>query len=397
MLPDHYATLGVSPTSPQKVLRAAYVELMRRYHPDRNPSAAAAAQVRAITAAYAVIGVLDRRAKYDSERTQIRSPQGSVTFGVAHPQRRPMFWVPPLSVVIFLLLLWLLLPPRIVIPGRSPQISAAEATPTKDLVLPAPGVNVRALCTSATVSGLLRQELFRRAAQIRGSDGVAFERIASFSLIRFHSVLTKASGTSGKVQCDAFVALDLPPGLSADGGLRSFTGNVAYSLQSADSSNGPGLELITHELLISRLATVVQTSPEGEAIPASSVRNEEPIGGSAAFDTRSPSTLVHPEPEAVRIEPQRASTQQNPSFSCNLARSWAANSVCTSASLAALDRTMASLYGDSMERADPSQRNFLVQGDRRFLAQRDRCSSETCVQGAYLARIEEIQKLRIGR
>ena len=48
MTPDYYAILGVSPASEDVVIRAAYLALMRRYHPDRNASAEAAERARAI-------------------------------------------------------------------------------------------------------------------------------------------------------------------------------------------------------------------------------------------------------------------------------------------------------------------------------------------------------------
>ncbi len=70
MTPDYYATLGLSPTSEDVVIRAAYLALMRRYHPDGNPSAAAAERTRAINAAYAVLSDPDRRADYDSVRAE---------------------------------------------------------------------------------------------------------------------------------------------------------------------------------------------------------------------------------------------------------------------------------------------------------------------------------------
>jgi len=68
--PDHYATLGLSRTSEDVVVRAAYLALMRRYHPDRNPSPEAAAQARAIAAAYAVLGDPERRSEYDRMRAE---------------------------------------------------------------------------------------------------------------------------------------------------------------------------------------------------------------------------------------------------------------------------------------------------------------------------------------
>ena len=73
MAASHYATLGVATNSPSKVIRAAYLQLMRRYHPDKNPSAEAATRVRAVTAAYAVLSVPEERAKYDLERRAQRA------------------------------------------------------------------------------------------------------------------------------------------------------------------------------------------------------------------------------------------------------------------------------------------------------------------------------------
>ena len=70
VIPDHYATLGLSRTSEDVVVRAAYLALMRRYHPDRNPSPEAAVQARAIAAAYAVLGDPERRSEYDRTRAE---------------------------------------------------------------------------------------------------------------------------------------------------------------------------------------------------------------------------------------------------------------------------------------------------------------------------------------
>ena len=65
---DCYAVLGLSPAAEDVVIRAAYLALMRSYHPDRNGSAEAAARARAITEAYETIGDPVRRAEYDASR-----------------------------------------------------------------------------------------------------------------------------------------------------------------------------------------------------------------------------------------------------------------------------------------------------------------------------------------
>lgn len=65
---DYYAVLGLSPTAEDAVIRAAYLALMRSYHPDRNASPEAAARARAITEAYETIGDPARRAEYNDRR-----------------------------------------------------------------------------------------------------------------------------------------------------------------------------------------------------------------------------------------------------------------------------------------------------------------------------------------
>jgi hypothetical protein len=62
---DHYAVLGVSQASEDVVIRAAYRALMRRYHPDADPSSEASQRAQAINAAYAVLSDPDKRARYD--------------------------------------------------------------------------------------------------------------------------------------------------------------------------------------------------------------------------------------------------------------------------------------------------------------------------------------------
>jgi len=111
--PDYYATLGLSPASEDVVIRAAYLALIRRYHPDGNTSAAASARTRAINAAYAVLSDPDKRAEYDQKRAAEAWPN--------IPVRRSRRAVPSglfaaasvtLLVVLIFLVTWLPLPVR---------------------------------------------------------------------------------------------------------------------------------------------------------------------------------------------------------------------------------------------------------------------------------------------
>ena len=84
---DHYAALGLAPYAEHSAVRAAYLELMRRYHPDMNSSAEAAARAREVTAAYEVLGNPDSRTDYDLARAHAHaSMAGQKSSGWRSPQ-----------------------------------------------------------------------------------------------------------------------------------------------------------------------------------------------------------------------------------------------------------------------------------------------------------------------
>ena len=85
MIPDHYATLGVEPTAKPTAIRAAYLALMREYHPDRNRDPAAADRAQAIIAAFKVLGDFDRRNHYDWDRRREREVMAAAE--AARPRR----------------------------------------------------------------------------------------------------------------------------------------------------------------------------------------------------------------------------------------------------------------------------------------------------------------------
>ena len=63
---DYYEVLGVHPEATEDELRRAYRQLALRWHPDRNPgSADAAERFKEISEAYAVLTNRGRRRQYD--------------------------------------------------------------------------------------------------------------------------------------------------------------------------------------------------------------------------------------------------------------------------------------------------------------------------------------------
>lgn len=67
-----YEVLQVSPHAVPEVIHASYRALARRYHPDLNGEPEAAARMRELNSAYAVLGDSRRRAEYDAARGWLR-------------------------------------------------------------------------------------------------------------------------------------------------------------------------------------------------------------------------------------------------------------------------------------------------------------------------------------
>lgn len=134
MTPDYYATLGLSPASEDVVIHAAYRALIRRYHPDGNASAAAAARARAINAAYAVLSDPAKRADYDEIRAAEAWPNA--------PRRRPFLPAPSglfaaasvaMLIALVIVVIWLPLPlanpPQHAAPAAARAPDAAKDVP----------------------------------------------------------------------------------------------------------------------------------------------------------------------------------------------------------------------------------------------------------------------------
>lgn len=409
MIPDHYATLGVAPTSEDVVIRAAYLALMRRYHPDRNPSPEAAARVRAITAAYAVLGDWDRRTDYDSTRTHVRATQTAPFAPRARRRPSPTALFAAGSVALLLLVIaWPQLPAG-ERPDRlaDPPVRQAAAAESSD-----PGAD----CSSRSTRDLVKRELFRRAAELRGSDSAPFERLARHALIRIDpSSRGEAGQDPGTVRCRASVALDLPPGVAVTGGRRSLTAEIGYSLLPARNGGG-SVSLSDVGLIVAPLATLAQIRPPAIALAQSGTQSA--IQSSALPNARPrPEPIYEPvaeiadlrpaaaRPRAARVPspsppparaaapqaaPDQATAAASPSFSCRYAKGRGETAVCNNANLARLDRHLAMLYGQTWGQGDAAKRKQLLGTRDGFLARRDACRSDGCIRNAYLERMREV-------
>lgn len=89
---DPYRVLQVLPDADQAVVQAAFRALAMKYHPDRDPSAAAARRMIELNEAYALVRSAEKRAGFD--RDQRRSsydfrvtPRNGASNGAVPPPR----------------------------------------------------------------------------------------------------------------------------------------------------------------------------------------------------------------------------------------------------------------------------------------------------------------------
>lgn len=77
---NHYEVLGVAPDAPTPVIRAAFVTLARRHHPDHHATESSASQLdaerrmRRINEAWSVLSDARRRHAYDRELGLVPDP-----------------------------------------------------------------------------------------------------------------------------------------------------------------------------------------------------------------------------------------------------------------------------------------------------------------------------------
>ena len=75
------------------------------------------------------------------------------------------------------------------------------------------GASNEKACASKATYDLIKRELFRRAAQLRGSDQAAYDRLSSYAVVRMENpVMESADSSSGAVNCSGSLSLRKCPG-----------------------------------------------------------------------------------------------------------------------------------------------------------------------------------------
>jgi uncharacterized protein YecT (DUF1311 family) len=246
------------------------------------------------------------------------------------------------------------------------------------------------LCANSTTYGLIKRELFRRAAQLRGSDQAAYDRLTSFAVVRMENpVMESEDSSTGAVNCSGSLSLDLPPGVAVVGGRRSLMSDVDYTIQPAADGSGNVVLLRNADAIITPLATLAKV---GEPAPAPAATPDE----NAVAPEHLEPNVAESESASKEVGPQ-TNFAGRPSYDCAAARSKGEIAVCSDSGLSALDVNMATQYRRALSSASPEQRALLQSTRDRFLGYRDRCPNRQCIADSYVGRMREIRDIMEGR
>jgi uncharacterized protein YecT (DUF1311 family) len=258
----------------------------------------------------------------------------------------------------------------------------------------APATNAEKACASKATYDLIKRELFRRAAQLRGSDTAAYDQLSAHAVARMENPVMESENEANRaVQCSGSLSIDLPPGVAVAGGRRTLMAGIDYSVQPAADGSGNVVLLRNADSIIAPLATLTRTSQPRPAPPPVLDSLGQPMGNvPPEGPAPAPPPVAQMSPPSPP-QPARAS----PSFNCADARTRGEKAVCADPGLASLDRQMASQFNRALGQADPAQRALLQRTRAAFLGYRDSCRSNACIADAYNGRMREISDILADR
>lgn len=268
-------------------------------------------------------------------------------------------------------------------------------------------------CASQKTYAAIQRELFRQAAETRGSDEAAFSHISDYSIVRMEQPVVRSFDEElATLRCSGKLVLQLPRGIAVVGGRHALAAEVDYVLQPAADGTGDVVMLEGQAPITIPLATLARNGSYSDLVatrtaPSQMAASTVPLTPTPAIRPTHPSPTVVEQPRpaqptlpaartAAVVTKSPVATAQpttgsaKPSFNCRYARTRGEISVCGDAGLASLDRRMASNYYRAVSSANASQREALRTSRNAFLRKRDRCTSPSCVSASYEERIGEI-------
>jgi curved DNA-binding protein CbpA len=380
---DHYACLGVARTSEDVVIRAAYLALMRRYHPDTNPSPEAADRARQVIRAFAVLGDKEKRRLYDRQ-WHLHEPEVHISSRHKPVPVGPVgFAVTMLCVSVVVGVIWTMQPALVLPPEMVDQPNTRGSRDSSR----------NGGCTSTTVTKLVRRELMRQTMLMRGAGQSEFSDLASRVEMRTKSGPSLAGPVAGAISCSAAVTLDLPRGVESVAGNAALYGNIDYSVRMSPSG-GPEIELTADPGLLVDLASLRKSSVPArdpglvgatvaDPISHASLPKAPAPAAAPRPTSRSAAGLPQPKPRLVNSQPRPRARP-----ACDGDR-WT-TLICSDQNLAALNRQLADFERQSSSHANAQKRERLDRTRAQFEARRTECRSEACIRRALVARTIEV-------
>jgi hypothetical protein len=409
---DYYAVLGVTPASEDVVIRAAYRALMRRYHPDADPSSEASQRAASINAAYAVLSDPEKRARYDGSLAAQRliKTEPDKRHGLSRylPGPAGLFALGTLAVALTAIAIS---PPIGVLPpdtlAGAAQQRAVSASRLREAAAAKAQAADGAYCDDPSVPRLIRAELVRQAGLLRDADGEILQVVGNSANVRLDSPTFRGEGGIDAVGCSAWLSVNLPPGVVVEGGRTNLNGEVAFGLLRTADKGFRLASLSGASGLVRSLATAAP--PPREQISDDDLKPEEiasvkPLPPQVVRPGELPetkgklvevvSTKRHSAAAPVETAKTAATAQADLSSPhCRALTGWADKAVCNNSNLAGLDRQLALLYRQSWAEADAAKRTSLSSTRDQFIDRRNACRSDPCLTSAYVSRLREVSDI----
>ena len=184
---------------------------------------------------------------------------------------------------------------------------------------------------------------------------------------------------TGRIECAMTFRLALPgPSRAFFGGAAEISAPVQFWAEPAD---GGGFSVMTKGLgvLSAKVADAARRFPQTPDFALSS-----PMPKPAQRSEDLPTSAIAKQPK-------------HPGFDCASASSRTELMICDSEALAETDRLLAERYFAIRANVAPGARHTLLVRQRAFLASRDRCETEACLIGLYMARKAELDRYAVAK
>ena len=396
MRQDHYKVLGVQPDAEEVVIRAAYLALMRRYHPDQNASQAALQKSQLVSAAFSELSNPERRKAYDKawSRQHIVPPSASTK-----PRRKGTKTRNASLLIAAATLVLLGFVATRTSPGGMVQQASNPAAEAGATVL-ASGPNTND-CAARVDPAAVRRAVFAEAARLGSVDRSALRHAAVASMIRVSNIEANEDNALGRWTCSAIVAVELPSGTVTAGGQSRIVADLRYTVVRAPGDERQHVSVPHGELIAISLAAVRRTTFV-PPLPVLAAIDDIPKAGLAPIvRTIAPPAKPLPQPQlpprkparndVVPAQPTSLAPKPPPSENASTPKPAApAQRPAPKVNLAYLNHLSGMLYDQSFLNADAAKRSRLTRTRAEFAARLNGCSTDECRKSAYLKRNVEI-------